>query len=202
MKNRILLAGLKDKNNGRVCGASLALVALLFGVVDVASASEGHISPADLIPYWVNFILYVGGLTLLLRGPVKRAWAERRTRIEGLVLAAARDLEVAEAAVKVEEQRGRTLDAHAEQAKADIRIQAEAETASIAKNAEDRSVRMRQQAEELLAGEGRAAEANYKAELLERALSLSRERFQTGDFASKDHVYRNSALGKAGRLVQ
>lgn len=179
-----------------------AIVCAATASPSVSFASGGPASASDLIPYWVNFVLYAGILTVLLRKPLRSGWEGRRSRIEAAVVAASQDLEGAESELKIEEQRGKSLEAEMQKAKADILAQAELEAAAAVADARERSARMLSQAADLLQGEGRSAESEYKAELLDRALVLSRERFEKGAYASKDHEYRASAIARAGRLLQ
>ncbi len=183
--------------------ATVPVALLAHSSVVFASTDGGsHGSIADTGKYWVNFGIYLFVLWLALRNVVPSAWRARRTRIKDSVLAATKDLEAAEVLVAETEKRTRSLAADQRKAKQEIVTQAESEAALIIASAKERAVRQRSQAEDLVKGEGRSAEVQYRAELVAKALQLAKDSFQRGDFATKESDYRSAALERARRLIQ
>lgn len=166
------------------------------------SAGGGEASISQLIPYWVNFILYLAILFFALRKVIPQSWMARRNAILENVTASARELESAEQAVRAAEERTKNLATEQETAKQEIIRQAELEAAQIIKNATEKAERQKAQAKDLIEGETRSAEATFRAELVERALELARDKFKSGAFAAKESSYRDAALARAKRLVQ
>ena len=167
-----------------------------------AWASGGPASIGDLQSYWINFVVYVCLLFVCLRKVIPTAWSARREAIQATVRTATRDLESAEAEVKEVEARTRNLEVDKRKAADDIVRQAEAEASAAVSQAREKAARLSVQATDLLKGEGRAAEVEYRSELVARALQLAREKFEQGAFAGKEAGYRDAAMNRARRLLQ
>lgn len=177
--------------------------ALIVGSEIAHASGAGHTpSISDLTFPWINFILYVALLTYLLRNPIRQGWQARRNRVKVDVEGAADNLQTAERElVSVE---ALVHGAKEEQAniKAEVSKQAELEAEMIVVQAEERSARIKQQAQEMLAGEMRSAQSAFKSRLVERALEVAKQRFVAGDYDSRESVYKESAVTRAKQLVQ
>jgi F0F1-type ATP synthase membrane subunit b/b' len=185
---------------------ALLLVAatVLLGAVPVAFASSGHGEPSftDLTFYWINFVLYVGIMTYILRKPLAKGWAARTARIKQSVLQCSDDVESAERELNAIEALTKTLPQEEEKIKQQIIEQANAEAADIIRQAEQRAVRIREQAKELLKGETRSAQSSFRQALVARAVQIAKEKFGAGEFAARDDVYNTAAVTRAKQLVQ
>lgn len=176
----------------------------LVSVAASAFASNGHGEPSlsDLTVYWVNFAVYVTLMYILLRKPIAQGWAARRASIKATVVECTTEVEKAERELNAIEALTKTLSAEQERARQEILSQAQAEADALVAQAHERAARIREQAKEMLAGEGRSAESAFKASLVAKALNLAREKFTKGDFAGRQQAYVDAAVGRAKRLTQ
>jgi F0F1-type ATP synthase membrane subunit b/b' len=196
-----IISDLTKRSRGSVALATTVGLFLNSGFAS-AWASGGPASIGDLKSYWINFVIYICLLFICLRKVIPAAWTARREAIQATVRNATRDLESAEAEVKDVETRTRNLEADKRKAMDEIIRQAEAEASAAVSQAREKATRASVQAVDLLKGEGRAAEVEYRSELVARALQLAREKFQQGAFADKEAGYRDAAMARARRLVQ
>lgn len=189
--------------------AAIALAALVVAIGALVSsayaASEGgehHGSIADLTWYWVNFLIYVSLLYVLLCKPLVNGWAARRERIAQEVSSATSEMEAAERELKTIESLTKSIASDKERARADILKQGELEAEALLKSAKEKSARIKSQVADLLKGEARSAQAQFRATLVAKAVELSKARFQSGDFASRQSAYIDAAVDRAKRLVR
>ncbi len=169
-----------------------------------ASGGEGghHVSIADISGPWVNFIVYVGLLTALVRKPIKNGWASRRERIAAEVAAATSEMAAADRELAAVEALTKNIGQEQERARLDIVKQGELECASIASASNEKAARIKSQVLELLEGESRSAQASFRASLVAKAVELSRARFLGGEFASRQAEYVDAAVDRAKKLVR
>ncbi len=183
-----------------------AAFSLLLNVVcaSAAFASSGHSEPsiADLTFYWINFALYVGIMTYVLRQPLARAWSARAARISQSVMQSSDDVDAAERELNAIEALTKSLPIEEEKIRQQIVEQANAEAADIIAQAEQRSTRIREQARELLRGEARSAQASFRQSLIARAVQLTKEKFGAGEFAGREDAYQTAAVARARQLAQ
>lgn len=204
-------AGTKDqkrkmtKSHTTSRSKSPALVLALIGNVALAHASSGegahHPSIGDLTWFWVNFVIYVVLLTALLKKPIKSGWASRRARISQEVSAATAEVASAERELAAVEQLSKNISSEQDKARAEILKQGELEVASVLEAAKEKSIRIKASTKDLLQGESRSAEAQFRAGLVAKAVELSKARFQSGDFAARQSAYVDAAISRAKRLV-
>jgi F0F1-type ATP synthase membrane subunit b/b' len=167
-----------------------------------ASGGANHEpSIADLGVFWMNFLIYVALLFTLVRKPIGGAWAARRASILNAVTSATDEVGVAERELNATEALLKNLTAEQERARAEIVRQGKVEAEAIVAAAKEKAERMTAQAKELLKGEGRSAEAAFRATLVAKALEISREKFARGEYSAKQPQYVDAALSRAKRLV-
>ncbi len=188
---------------------SVLLIVMLVGVMfigaaDVASASSGNRPPAlsDLTFYWINFILYIGVMTFILRKPIKNGWAARTARIKKTVADCTDEVDAAERELNAIEALTKGLTTEQERVRQEIVSQANLEANDIVRQANQRAVRIREQAKEMLKGETRSAESAFRASLVSRALQSAKERFTRGEFAGREQMYVEAAVNRSKQLVQ
>ena len=194
----------KIRTIARIEISALALTSVSCVAVAHASGGEGghhHPSIGDLTWFWVNFVIYVTLLTALVRKPLKTGWAARRARISQEVSAATAEVAAAERELMAVESLAKNIAAEQERARAEIVKQGELEAASLLDAAREKSLRVKASAKELLQGESRSAEAQFRAALVSKAVELSKARFQSGDFASRQGAYVEAAVSRSKRLV-
>ena len=181
---------------------SLALV-LTVSELAVASGGAGH-QPSihDIVPFWVNFVIYIGLMTVLLRNPIKNGWASRRNRIAEEVASATSDMEAAERELAAVEALTKNLSHEQERARVEILKQGELESSSIVSASKEKAARLAASAKDLLEGESRSAQAHFRAALVAKAVELSKAKFQTGELAARQSQYVEAAIDRAKKLVR
>lgn len=197
------MPSLKLSNHARVVSATF-LVAM-FAVSDLAFASGGaghHPSIHDIVPFWVNFVLYVALMSFILRKPIKNGWASRRERIAEEVSSATSDMEAAERELAAVEALTKNLAQEQERARVEILKQGELESNAIISAAKEKSTRLASSTKDLLEGESRSAQAQFRATLVAKAVELSKSRFKTGELAARQSVYVDAAIDRAKKLVR
>jgi F-type H+-transporting ATPase subunit b len=183
-----------------ICGTLVSV----FLLASVAHASSGHGEPSigDLTFYWINFALYIGIMTYILRKPLAKGWAARAERIKQSVVKSSDDVEAAERELNAIEALIKSLPAEEEKIRQQIVEQANAEAADIVRQAEQRAARIREQAKELLKGETRSAQSTFRQSLVARAVQLAKEKFGAGEFAGREDAYQMAAVARAKQLAQ
>jgi len=183
---------------GAIALLSLSPISLAF-----AGGGEGghHGSILDLGWFWLNFIIYVALLFVLLKKPVKAGWTSRRERISDEVTSATSEMEEAERELAAVEALTKNLAAEQQRARGEILSQGELEAQMIARAATEKATRTKSQVKEMLEGETRSAEAQFRASLIARAVELSKERFKSGELAARQATYVEAATDRAKRLV-
>ena len=78
----------------------------------------------------------------------------------------------------------------------------ELEAQAISRAAVEKSVRVKSQVKELLEGETRSAEDQFRSSLIAQAVELSKDRFKSGDYAARQSAYVEAAADRAKRLVR
>lgn len=186
----------------RACSITIPSLLLVVTVAH-ASGSEGahHGSISDVVGPWINFIVYVALMVVLVRKPIKNGWAARRTRIVAEVSAATSEMEAAERELAAVEALTKNVSQEQQRARAEILKQGELEAASIVSAAREKASRIKMQVKELLEGESRSAQASFRAALVAKAVELSKARFQSGEFASRQGAYVDAAVDRAKKLV-
>lgn len=168
----------------------------------LAEGGEHHGSISDLKWFWLNFLVYVTLLVVLLRKPVKAGWASRRAKIADAVSSATSEMAQAERELAAVEALTKNLTAEQQRARGEILSQGELEVQAIGQAATEKSARIRSQVKELLEGETRSAEVQFKSNLIARAVELSKERFKSGEYAGRQAAYVEAAADRAKRLVR
>ena len=165
------------------------------------SAEGHHASIGQIVGPWINFIVYLALLTVLVRKPIKNGWAARRERILSEVSAATSEMEAAERELAAVEALNKNIAQEQERVRGEILKQGELEAASIVSAAREKAVRVKAQVKDLLEGESRSAQASFRASLVAKAVELSKARFQSGEFASRQSAYVDAAVDRAKKLV-
>jgi F0F1-type ATP synthase membrane subunit b/b' len=183
--------------------ATSLVTALAVSDVAVASAGAGHHpSIHDIIPFWVNFVIYIALMTALLRKPIKNGWASRRNRIAEEVASATSEMEAAERELAAVEALTKNLSHEQERARVEILNQGELESNSIVSAAKEKAGRLATSTKDLLEGESRSAQAHFRSALVAKAVELSKVRFQTGELVARQSHYVDAAIDRAKKLVR
>lgn len=181
-----------------------SLASVLFPVASAFASNSAHGEPsiADLTVYWANFAVYSVILYVLLRKPLANGWSARRARIQDAVASSASQMAAAERELNAVEALTKGLSSEQERACAEIVAQAKLEAQQIIQSAHAKATRVREQAKDMVAGEGRSAESTFRTTLVARALELARAKFVGGEYGSRQQSYLDAAVGRAKRLVQ
>ncbi len=183
--------------------ATSLVPALAVSDVAVASAGAGHHpSIHDIIPFWVNFVIYIALMTALLRKPIKNGWASRRNRIAEEVASATSEMEAAERELAAVEALTKNLSLEQERARVEILNQGELESDSIVSAAREKAARLAISTKDLLEGESRSAQAHFRSALVAKAVELSKTKFKTGELAARQSRYVDAAIDRAKKLVR
>jgi F0F1-type ATP synthase membrane subunit b/b' len=181
---------------------SFALVLTVSELAVAGSGAEHQPSIHDIVPFWVNFVIYIGLMTVLLRNPIKNGWASRRNRIAEEVASATSDMEAAERELAAVEALTKNLSHEQERARVEILKQGELESSSIVSASKEKAARLAASAKDLLEGESRSAQAHFRAALVAKAVELSKAKFQTGELAARQSQYVEAAIDRAKKLVR
>lgn len=182
----------------------ISLAFVLFPIVSAFASNSAHGEPsiADLTVYWANFAVYSVILYVLLRKPLANSWSARRTRIQDAVATSASRVAAAERELNAVEALTKGLTSEQERARTEIVAQAKLEAQQIIESAHAKAARVREQAKDMVAGEGRSAQSTFRTTLVARALELARAKFVGGEYGSRQQSYLDAAVGRAKRLVQ
>lgn len=186
------------------CRFSLLVVFCLAGTTSPAWAASGHgeASISDLTIYYINFVLFFGGLFLLLRKPLGRAWAARSDSIATLVNQGRVERQEAEKALQVAKTKLEELPAHLSALEEEVQKETTAEVGLIEEAAKKRVERIREQTGINAEAERLSAEKELQAELAEKVIQAAKERIRKELSAEKDKKLRDAAIAGFGRMVQ
>lgn len=182
---------------------------MLFGFTAVAFGSEhahggAHSAGgiATLIPFWVNFLLYIGLLYFLLRKQVSLTWAQRRQRISDAVQKAETELKEAEEKLRLARANFDNLEKEASKVRALIDNDAVVECDAIMAEAQKKAELAVQRAKDTAAAERSAKEKALRREIAEHVILLARQRLLEKTSYENDYGRRSSALGAFKQMLQ
>ena len=149
--------------------------------------------PHSLAMAWfmLNFLLFAGGLALVIRGPIMRQVRERAERFEKLLRAAEEAREEAEKRQAELQARLDGLSSEIDELRKTTEDKLEREKTLIMANAEDEISRLQKNAEIALGRQRRNAERRLTAEAARLAYSAAHERV-TQAVNESDHDRLNS----------
>jgi len=197
------ILSLKTSTSARTVLATSLTLAVAVSDFAFASGGAGH-QPSihDIVPFWVNFVIYIALMTVLLRKPIKNGWASRRNRIAEEVASATADMEAAGRELAAVEALTKNLSQEQERARVEILKQGELESNSIVSTAQEKAARLATSTQDLLEGESRSAQTHFRAALVAKAVELSKSKFQTGELAARQSQYVEAAIDRAKKLVR
>lgn len=183
--------------------AGCFVLALMAAAPAFAAESGHHAEPVftDIIPYWVNFVLYVLLLVWLLKAPVSSGWEARKENIRVSVHRGRTEREAAESALREAEGAEAAVAASIKALTDQIAREAASEAAEIVREAKEKAARTKQQGADMLAAEEKAFESALKKELAEAVVRKATERLMRDMNVEKDAPLRASALRALGNLV-
>ena len=185
----------------RFAGLSLLLVLLC---ARAAFASEGHGEGgglSHLVPYWINFLLYVGLLYYLLKKIVVDFWQARRSGIADAIDESLSQLAKAEAKLVESRERLRNVEREVMQLQTGIERDGQGEAAEIVAEAHRKAGLTVQRAHETCATERVNAEKELRQELAARVVEHARQRLAAGASAESDYARRQNAASTFKSLL-
>lgn len=186
-----------------LCLTALTLVPVIFVPVNAFASGGAHHEPsiAHLKHPWINFITYAVLLYILAAKPLKAAWIHRSDAIRKDVESAQAELTRAEKLLQEVEESTRNVKTRQADLVRELIAQGEAEALAIIADANTKAGRIAHQAQELIAGESRAAHTALRREMIAKAESIARAQFASGSMAHRNAAYIDAALHSANRLV-
>lgn len=193
----------KSKSTTAIPVVLLSVVVVL-GLVPDALAESGsdHGSGlSELIPYWVNFAIYLVIVYFLTRKLVAKAWAERRQRIIDDIAGAKNQYQQAGSQLADAQAKWNRLSQEETRVRDEVARQGEFERNQLLEAAQAKSVRIITQAKEHGIAERRSAERLVREELVEEVLNRASRILKDTATVDADRGFRTSAVGVASRLV-
>lgn len=187
--------------------ASAAAVVVLFPLWLLAAGQGPHPRasfPAfmlSLLPYWVNFAIYVSVLYLILRKPLRRLWTARRVAIKDHVTRAAQALQMAEQQLTQAQARQASLMQALRELRREIEQETEIEIGRILSEARQRIENIARQADESALAERKTAEKVVLRQMAASAVEKARSKLQQEITPEKDRSIRLAACMAAGDLT-
>lgn len=198
--------GVRDGSSTRRGLVALVLVVAPLAAVQPALAAGGgdghHASFVDIIPYWVNFLIYVSLIYLVFRGSAVEAWRRRRANIKKSISAI--EEEMASLDAKIAEARAKLtgIGKDVERISTEIGREADSESSLVIADAERAAKRVREQGQDLIKAERRNVEVSVQQELVENVMRLATERLKAESNPETDRSRRDASIGHIGQLVQ
>lgn len=184
-----------------VLTALCAVPALAIAAPHGGHEAAHHGSSADLIPFWINFSLYVVVLFVLVRKPIASGWASRRDGIAAAVNKGKVERDQAESALRIAKGKESMLSSDIAALLAQVKNDTKAETEEVLRDAHERASRISAQGKDLLTAEQKAFETSLRKELADEVLKRATEILKKDMNASSDAALRTSSLNTVGQLL-
>ena len=156
----------------------------------------------DLRWFWLNFVLYVGGLWWLLRAKVGAGWITRRESIAKEVADRRGELKAAAEARQIAELKLAAVAQEVTELTTTIQAETKNEKQQIVAEAELRAQRVLRQAEGTLAAELKAGEAAVQQKLADVVMRRAEELVRKNVNLENDRQKRGSVVNGIKALIQ
>jgi F-type H+-transporting ATPase subunit b len=166
----------------------------------LASSGEAH-GYGYLFWYWVNFLIYVAVMYLVLRGMVAKGWVERRERIKNELEAGKRSLAAALKRYDEANDRLHSADQEALELAKTIEQEGIKESAKISADAKEKADKIRSEASQYLALEGKSQKLLMQKEIGEMVLEKAQTILKSSITKETDRQLREGALRGVKNLV-
>lgn len=171
------------------------LIFILITPLATYASGEGHVPHiSDTIIFWVNFIVFFGFLTFVLRKPLKSIWAERKEGIEKEVLRAQRELVEANKKLEVSNAKYATLDEKTKKIKTDIFKETKLEAESVNESSRMQVEALTKHAENNIEAEKNSAKNSVQEEFAEKVYTKAKEKLTESFDKDYDKKYRKEAI--------
>ncbi len=180
----------------------LLLALTVFVPLDSFAAEHAHhASIADIIPFWVNFVIFSAVMFLILRRPVLAGWAKRRHSIESAVVGAKEELEAVDAKYLQAQAKLSRLSIELNQLTAEVEKDIELESKQAKEFALAGAAKIMQRAKETILAEEKAAISRIRRDIAETALRVAQEKLKTFVTPDKDKRLRDLSLERVRGLL-
>ncbi|MCB0310955.1 MAG: ATP synthase F0 subunit B [Bdellovibrionales bacterium] len=182
----------------------VALLAI-FLIASTASAAEGgHHQPhfLELVPFWINFLIYVFLLYLLLRNQWTGFWQQRRRNLIEAVQAGRAELLGAKEMLEKSQLQLENIEKDIVSLKKEIESDAANQSKALAVAAREQAKKIIARARQSIEGEQRALESTLQREIAEQAVALARQKLQQKASLQNDQELRSAALVNVNRIIQ
>ncbi len=179
-----------------------AFVLILFFPLS-AFAASGHETQhiSLLIPYWVNFIIFVLVMYFLLRKAFSQSWQKRRDTISRAVHAGEEQLKLAKQRLEEAREQQESLVSQLGKLRETILKEGDMELQRIRRDGDERAEFVKKQAERTLESEKLALEVELRKELAARVMEKASERLKNEISEEEDSYLRSKAVEGLGALV-
>jgi F-type H+-transporting ATPase subunit b len=187
----------------KIKSASIYGFATLFLFTDLAHAGSGHGAATieGLIPYAVNFTLYVSILFYFLRKPIKQAWANRIVQIRNQVQSGQAERVAAENRLNQAKDNLANLNSQIDTLKEDFTASLKLEASTILKDAHDRALRIREQGQSMAIAETNSMKKKFKSELALAVIEKAKETLKKETSNDVDKVSRQKTLNNLNAVL-
>lgn len=165
-----------------------------------ASSGEGH-GYGYLFWYWINFLIYVLIMYFILRGMVAKGWVARRERIRDDLEAGKRSLAAAMLRYDAANDRLHAAEQEVVDLAKNIAQDADLECAKILADAKAKAEKIKLEASQNLALEGKSQKQLMQKEIGERVLERAQEILKSTITKDTDVALREGALSGVKNLV-
>lgn len=173
---------------------TLALLAPLSVMAAEHGGGHGGGSILDLVPYWINFLIFVVGLWYLLRKGAVAFWEGRKQSIAESVSIAGDELRRARDKLAEVRQRFEGVEQEAEKVRVMIERETESEQQEVVSESNKRAEIALERARQTVASERSAGEKQLRRELAERVIEKARNELKEILTADEDHQRRRDVL--------
>jgi len=202
--------GFLETREHRVLVRLFAVLVFLIGLIvfwPLNSYAAGQASGAepsiwDTRFYWINFLLYVGGMYFLLRGILSRGWDSRRERIRVAAERGKIAAEAAQAELRNVEERFKNLPTEITNLQAVIAKEAISESEQVERDSAIAITQISNHTKTTIVAERKALEREVRKELAATVMAKVEQRLARDMTAEIDTSLRQAAIGSARMLVQ
>lgn len=184
------------------CVSCSTLTVLAFVPLAAAEAKGHEQGFSTLIPYWVNFILFVGLLYFLLRKKARAGWAQRRETIENNIDRALAELQQAEQKLHQALKNLDNVAGEASKVEDLLRKEAITEHDAIIAEAKSKAELIIKRAKETAEAEKTSAIQALRSEMVERVVQRARERLLDRLSPAFDYERRQQVLGSFKQMLR
>jgi F0F1-type ATP synthase membrane subunit b/b' len=182
-----------------IAGLVIVPIASAFASGDAHGA---HSSPAALIPFWANFVVYALLMYFALRGKVRAGFSTRAEAIEKAVNKGRLELEQAKADLARAQESLSKVDSEIRAIGASVNTNTKNECAQIIADAEKKAQEVIARAQELAQAETRAFAVKLRHEVAEAVVAQSQEYLRRGWTPELDRARREQVIGEAKDILR